>query len=231
LATGFCTGGDDDRATVQNLNNGLPSSTYFWGYYFDEPYSHDCSASITQFSFKSFRDFVKNLRPNSLLGIGETNVYTANRYTHNPYSWFGEYYPNYNPAQVDFVMCTVYWDYYRRNDQRPIWDELKAKYNNVYSRTWIAAHLDGGEFRNLLGYCRDQGYAPWFYQMDDGYDYNDQMIASYCNAAWLEGLLRRYDSKYEVWYRCTLNHTHDPEAPWECLWIEDHRNFIEIVQR
>jgi hypothetical protein len=128
-------------------------------------------------------------------------------------------------------MCTVYWDYYRRNDQRPIWDELKAKYNNVYSRTWIAAHLDGGEFRNLLGYCRDQGYAPWFYQMDDGYDYNDQMIASYCNAAWLEGLLRRYDSKYEVWYRCTLNHTHDPEAPWECLWIEDHRNFIEIVQR
>lgn len=231
LAAGFCTGGDGDRATVQNLNNGLSSSTYFWGYYFDEPYSHDCSASITQASFKNFRDFVKGLRPNSLFGLGETNVYTANRYTHNPYFWFGTYYPNYNPTSVDFVMCTKYTNYSNNIDQRPLWDELQSKYNGVYSRTWIAAHADGSEFRNLLGYCRDHGYAPWFYQMQDGYDYNDQMIASYCEAAWLEGFLQRYDTQYEVWYHCILSHTHDPEAPWECLWVEDGRISQGIVQR
>lgn len=171
------------------------------------------------------------MRPNSLFGFGETTVYTANRYTHNPYYWYGTYYINYHPTQVDFVMCTKYSDYYNENDQRDLWDDLQAKYNNLFSRTWIAAHLDGGEFRALLGYCRDHGYAPWFYQMQDGTDNDDYMISRYCEAAWLEGFLTRYDKQYEVWFMCVLNHTHDPNAPWECSWVEDHRVYQGIIQR
>jgi len=128
-------------------------------------------------------------------------------------------------------MCTKYYDYYNNIDQRPLWNELQNKYNSTFSRTWIAAHLDGSEFRNLLGYCRDHGYAPWFYQYQDGYDYNNQMIASYCDAAWREGFLQRYDTEYEVWYHCILNHVHDPESPWECVWVEDCRINKGIIQR
>lgn len=220
--------GQSGRDAAANCCNGLSSSDYFWAYYTDEPYS---AQAITQYDFKSFRNYVKQLRPNSLFGFGETTVYTANRYTHNPYFWYGTYYPNYNPTSVDFVMCTKYTNYSNNIDQRPLWDELQNKYNGVYSRTWIAAHADGSEFRNLLGYCRDHGYAPWFYQVQDGYDSNDQMIASYCEAAWLEGFLQRYDTQYEVWYHCILNHTHDPETPWECLWVEESRISKGIVQR
>jgi len=232
LATGFTLGDSGDRNTVQNMYNGLAPSTYFWGYYMDEPYNHDCCAPLTQYSFKSFRDFVKSIKPNSLFGFGETYYMWANFYTHNPYEWVDGNHTNYYPANVDFVMCTRYDSFLGTSiDQRPLWDGFKSKYNNIFARTWIAAHKDGSEFRNLLGYCRDQGYAPWFYQKQDGYDYNDQMIASYCNAAWLEGFLRRYDKKYEVWYRCILNHTHNPNQPENCLWEEDSRLFLGIVQQ
>ena len=218
------------RDAAANCCNGLNSNDYFWAYYTDEPYTEQ---SITQYDFKSFRDYVKGLHQNSLFGFGETYYVWANRYTHNPYLWAdGQYYINYNPAQVDFVMCTRYISWSGTSiDQRSLWDGLQSIYNNVFARTWIAAHQDGSEFRNLLGYCRDQGYAPWFFQALDGYDYNDQMIASYCQAAWLEGFLERYDKQYLVLYRCILNHTHDPNAPWDCIWEEYDRTYIGMVQR
>ncbi|MDF1612198.1 hypothetical protein [Stygiobacter electus] len=155
LASGFATGGTEDRATVQNLYNGLSPNNHFWGYYVDEPYNHDCCASITQSSFKSFRDFVKGLHPNSLFGFGETYYVFANFHTHNPYEWlYGYSYTNYYPTQVDFVMCTRYDSFSGTEiDHRPLWDGLQGLYGNVFSRTWIAAHKDGSEFRNLLGYC------------------------------------------------------------------------------
>ncbi len=233
LAGGFTTGGELDRATVQNLNNGLAPNTHFWGYYFDEPYSFDANARVTQSSFKSFRDFVKGIHPNSLFGFGETYYIWANRYTHNPYLWVdGFYYINYHPTQVDFTMCTRYISWLGTSiDQRTLWDDFKSIYSNVFARTWIAAHSDGSEFRNLLGYCRDQGYVPWFYQKEDGTDYDDQMISSYCQAAWLEGFLRRFDKVYLVLYRCNLNHIHDPNNPAACNWEEYSRSFQEIVQR
>lgn len=227
---GYIPAHQGGRDAVANLYNGLLPSDYFWTYYTDEPYS---GQSLTQGSFKDFRDYVKNLHPSSLFGFGETYYIWANMYTHNPYLWTdGYYHTNYHQSQVDFLMCTRYDSFSGLDkDQRDLWDGLWNLYNNKYARTFIAAHKDGSEFRNLLGYYRNHGIAPWFFQEMDGYDYNDQMIESYCNAAWLEGFLTRYDSKYEVWYRCILNHVHDPEAPWECYWVEDHRNFIQIVQR
>lgn len=231
MACGFATGGAGDRATVQNLNNGLPSSTYFWGYYWDEPYSHTDFPHVPQSDFKSFRDFVKGLRPNSFFGFGETNYYTANFYTHNPYRWYLEYFINYYPAQVDFVMCTRYAGYYNENDQRDLWTELSSLYGTTFKRTWISANLDGGEFNDLLGHARNKGAAPWLYQMEDATDLSDQMIASYCNSAWLQDYLERYDEEYDVWYVCVLNHTHDPNAPEECVWQEDSRIYQGIVHR
>jgi hypothetical protein len=177
MASGFLDGGQMDRETVENQSNGLSPNAYFWAYFFDEPYSHTDYPHLTQSSFKSFRDFVKNLRPNSLFGFGETNVYTANRYTHNPYFWYTQYYTNYYPTSVDFVMCTRYVGYYGEADQRNLWTELKTSYDSKFSRTWIAANLDRSEFNSLLGHAKNNGAAPWFYQLDDYEDNSDIIIS------------------------------------------------------
>jgi hypothetical protein len=73
--------------------------------------------------------------------------------------------------------------------------------------------------------------APWFFQAEYGTDDTDQIIAAYCQAAWLEGFLRRYDNIYLVTYRCILNHFHDPINPSNCIWEEYDRSYQETVQR
>ncbi len=220
LATGFALGGQEDRATVQNNDP-------FWGYYFDEPYSHTGFPHLTQSSFKSFRDFVKSIRPNSHFGFGETTRYTANFYTHNPYFWFGSYYTNNYPTSVDFVMCTRYVGYYNEADQRDLWTEMDNLYGSTFNRTWISSNLDGGEFVTLLGHAHNIGAAPWLYQMEDPNDLNDQTLESYCHCAWIQDVLTRYDKMYDVMYQCTLNHVHDPEL---CYWVEYSRTYLGMYE-
>jgi len=200
MASGFIDGGQLDRATVANQYNGLSPEIYFWAYYFDEPYSHTDYAHVTQSSFKNFRDYIKSLRPNSLFGFGETNVYSANRYTHNPYFWFTQYYTNNYPTDVDIVMCTRYIGYYGESDQRDLWSELKTSYTSKFNRTWISANLDRGEFNLLLGHAKNKGAAPWLFQMNDNEDISDNAISEYCYNAYVQAYLIRKERKYiYVW--------------------------------
>ena len=231
LATGFATGGILDRNTILNAGNGLSSSTYFWGYYIDEPYSHTGIPYLTQADFKNFRDFVKSTRPNSLFGFGETNIYTANRYTHNPYFWYSGYYTNYHQTSVDFVMCTRYNGYYNEDDQRDLWSELSNSYSAKFNRTWISANLDNNEFDDLLGHAMNKGAAPWLYQMEDATDLTDNVISIYCDKAWKAGFLDRYDEKLEVWMVCKLNHKHNPNYLEECAWQKEKEIYLGIVKK
>ncbi|RJP61257.1 MAG: hypothetical protein C4543_03690 [Ignavibacteriales bacterium] len=211
------------RDAVANVYNGLSPNDYFWAYYTDEPYSNTDHPPYTQSFLKSFRDYVVQLRPISFFGFGEVSVNEANRYTHDPYYWYGVYHPNYHVVTVNFISCTRYWDYFKRNDQRPLWTELKNKYESTFSRTWISANLDGSEFSTLLGYCKNNNIAPWLFQALDANDLTDGMISQYCDAARNAGFLDRYDKKYKVWYKCTLTHSHDPAKPYLCNWVEDRR--------
>lgn len=89
IATNYIAGiscNQAGRDAAANVWNGLSPSTYFWAYYTDEPYSNQ---QITQYDFKQFRNYIVQLRPNSLFGFGETTKYSTNRYTHNPYFWNG----------------------------------------------------------------------------------------------------------------------------------------------
>lgn len=181
------------RDAVANCCNGLSINDYFWAYYTDEPYSEQ---GITQYSFKDFRNYVVQLRPSSIFGFGETTRYTANRYTHNPYYWFGMYLINYNPTSVNFVMCSRYDGYYDEIDQRPIWNDLKSLYPNIFKRTWISANKDGSEFNSLLSYCRDYNISPWLYQWQDYEDHSDLMLSQYCYNAYLTNFLSREEKRF-----------------------------------
>ncbi|KUG25128.1 hypothetical protein ASZ90_005051 [hydrocarbon metagenome] len=208
------------RDAVANVYNGLSSSDYFWTYYTDEPLSIQ---TISQHSFSDFKDYVKNLHSNSNFAFGETNTTYSGFYTDNPYIWLGVPHTNYYPTDPDIIFCTRYENVYGGIDQRSLWDAFRSKYNQTFSRTWIAAHKDGSEFSQLLGYCMNNNIAPWFYQNEDVHDLSDGMLPQYCNAAWNAGFLDRYDKRFKVWYKCTLTHTHDPLHPGLCNWVEDRR--------
>ncbi|PKL84055.1 MAG: hypothetical protein CVV24_01990 [Ignavibacteriae bacterium HGW-Ignavibacteriae-3] len=206
----------------------------FWSYYIDEPYSRITNSpplpKITQAQFQNARNVSKQYHPNSNFIFGETDQVKAGYYTDNPYFLAEQYHINYYPTNVDFAMCAKYDDLLGRIDQRTLWDGFIAKYSNKF-KPWISADEDINEFRNLLGTCRDNNLAPWFFQAQDGTDNTDQIIASYCQAAWLEGLLRRYDKLFLVTYRCLLNHIHDPNNPDNCIWEEYDRSYQGTVQR
>lgn len=196
IATNYIAGiscNQAGRDAAANVWNGLSPSTYFWAYYTDEPYSNQ---QITQYDFKQFRNYIVQLRPNSLFGFGETTKYSANRYTHNPYFWNGFWVINYNPTSVNFVMCTRYVGYYNEKDQTELWNELKSSYQDKFNRTWISANSDGSEFNYLLGYCKDNNISPWFYQLEDFEDNSDVMLSQYCYYAFSKNFLKRVDKKF-----------------------------------
>lgn len=101
---------------------------------------------------------------------------------------------------------------------------------NKFTRTWISNSEDVGEFNTVLQNLRDNNISPWLFVWTNDSQNRVCYIEDYCNAAYQQGFLNRYYKQYEVWYHCILNHVHDPEAPWECLWVEDTRIYKGMVQ-
>ncbi len=206
------------RDAVANVYNGLSPNDYFWAYYTDEPGTEQNASEFEMFSLDTL---VKSIHNYSLFGFGET--------------WLGAFYKFTNTfykTRPDYIMCTKYFrdELEQDIDQRPRWEEIKNGHYG-FTKTWIAAHKDGSEFSQLLGWCKNNNVAPWFYQNEDVHDLSDGMLPQYCNAAWNAGFLDRYDKRFKVWYKCTLTHTHDPLHPGLCNWVEDRRVLEGIFLR
>lgn len=187
IATNFMGGiqcNQEGKNSVLNIGNGLNANTYFWAYYTDEPSSEQ---NVTEWELFTLDTLVKNQRPNSLFGFGETWLGAVYKYTNRYYR-----------TRPNFVMCTKYFndELEQNRDQRGRWTDFRIGLQSTFSKTWIAAHKDGSEFNNLLGYCRDYNIAPWFYQLQDFEDSSEIMISSYCYNGYLTDFLRRYEKKF-----------------------------------
>lgn len=215
---------DAGRNVVEfNTNNGLSPTTYFWAYYTDEPAT---AQNLSSYGLDSFENFVHEKRPYSLFGFGDvTRQEIGNYITNTITNSLGQTFPNPYPVSPDFVMCTKY-----DGENIPRWDFIKDL-TTKFTRTWINNEKDVGEFNTILNYLKTYSISPWLYVATNDAQNRVCYIWDYCNAAYLQGFLDRYYKQYEVWYHCILNHTHDPEAPWECSWVEDTRIYQGIVQR
>ncbi len=215
---------DAGRNVIQyNTNNGLPTTTFFWAYYTDEPAT---AQSLTSYALDSFENFVHSVRPNSLFGFGDvTRQEIGNYITNTITNSNGQTYPNLYPVNPDYVMCTKY-----DGDNIPRWDLIK-NLTTKFTRTWINNEIDKGEFSNLLINLRDNGIKPWLFVETNNAQNRVQYISDYCYTAWQVGFLDRYFKQYLVLYHCILNHVHDPNSPGNCIWEEYDRTYQGIVIR
>jgi len=174
----------EGKNNVLNIGNGLSANTYFWAYYTDEPSSEQ---NVSEWELFTLDTLVKNQRPNSLFGFGETWMGAVTKYTNTYYR-----------TRPNYVMCTKYfYDELEQNrDQRGRWDDFRNGLQGTFSKTWIAAHKDGSEFNDLLSYCRNYNISPWFYQLQDFEDASEIMISSHCYNGYLTNFLRRYEKKF-----------------------------------
>jgi len=217
------TANDAGRSVVEfNTSNGLPASTAFWSYYTDEPATIQC---LSSYGLDLFENFVHEKRPSSLFGFGDvTRQEIGNYITNTITNSLGQTVPNPYPVNPDYVMCTKY-----DGENIPRWDLIR-NLTPKFTRTWINNSIDVGEFNTVLNNLKNNGISPWLYVETVDAQNRVQYMWDYCNAAFQQGYLNRYYKKYQVMYRCNLNHTHDPEAPYECYWVEYTRTLLGIVQ-
>lgn len=174
--------------------NTIRNNPVFWGYYSDETIKKIINA-----------DPWANIRGYFIPVKAEVDA-------KSPYSIYvdGETDPDYSDWVddiVDEVTCTRYDIFipFKDPDQRSLWTDFKNDFSDKFNMTWIAAHLDGNEYDNLIGHANNLGlHGLWYYQQDDATDYNsDDNISGFSMSMWKKGWMRRFERQWIYTYECT----------------------------
>lgn len=182
--------------TMSNLLGGLALTGYveasqsrppLWGYYIDEPISHQ-KGTVSQ--VEAWTNFLGANFPYSIRIAGENTESNADLINHT----------------VDLITCTRYDNYpeWYDPDQRSLWTNFREHFNAQFDMVWIGAHKDLSQYDDLIGHARNLGIPEiWLYQHEDSTDhYSNNNVGTFAYYAWKWGFLKRVEREWVYYYDC-----------------------------
>lgn len=115
------------------------------------------------------------------------------------------------------------------DDQRPSWTDMRNRYGTKFNNTWVSANEDAEEFYSLLGHASNKNInTVWYFQLEDNSDLtSNHNISEFCESAWYNGYLRKFDEKIKIEYKCNQhfgqNTLNCSASNPECIWIVNRR--------
>jgi hypothetical protein len=139
-----------------------------------------------------------------------------------------------NQASNTRIMCDKYVGWFNEPiDQRSYWSEFRAAYGNKNFANWLSLDKDhdDGQYSALIGHANNLGINNlWVYSYGSG---NSSYITEFCNAAWNNAWLRKFEQYYKIIWRCTLQdpcdcNPSDPDAGWYIYQIIPLGSYREV---
>lgn len=211
----FATGTSDYQSKISNYN-----AAY---YYIDEAVEHACTGNdgkrlYNPTELQNVYNYVHTHRPSSFfVSSGYKRCMHFNTLVSKVDKiMFSSYYHWYH---IDVATCysNMSWglsvedpwaSWPVDDDQRSDWSDMKTRYGNKFSMTWIKTS-EISEFDDLFGHAKNLGLnAVWIYGFlnSDGTPashYNDQ-FENISYAAFGDGFLRQKQRQYRIEWRCYL---------------------------
>lgn len=168
-----------------------------YAFYIDEPYAVQPNYTLSE--FKKISQRIKSLNNNLLItgdfkpsGCLDDFVQFADNVM------FTSYHRTYQ------LLGCIFAHWPKNVDQSGSWDVMKERYKNKFQSTWIAAHQDTLEYFQLFKKSDELNLETvWLYQLQDTTDkLNDFNLASFCEAAWQNGYLKKVSEKIRYEFEC-----------------------------
>lgn len=211
-------------------------------YYIDEAVNHKCAGNgdrrlYSDQELEDVSNYIHTHRTNSkFVSSGYKRCWHLNWMVNNCLDIV--MYPSYaNWWELDIATCYTNMSWgppveepwiEGSDDQRDSWNDMRNKYSNKFSMTWINSNDDASEYNELFEKAYNLGlHSVWIYA---NYSNASQYYYSLSESAWLKGFLRQFRRKYYYYYHCLepnpCVNCSDPEA----VWVLDHKSSTNDVQ-